>query len=113
MTSPRYPVMPVDVAALTTAEFAFDLEWNGAPSLDEVCRRFGGDANRALVWLVRVRALKAWCAREGMAQWLHEGSRTPHDACEVAAGFQLNDRWEFDAEAFCMAVDVSAGRRSW
>jgi hypothetical protein len=28
-------------------------------------------------------------------QWLHEGSRTPQDVCDVAAGFQLNDRWEF------------------
>ena len=112
MSSTRYPVMPVDVAELTTAEFAFHLEWNSAPGLDEVCRRFGNDANRALVWLIRVRALKAWCAREGMTQWLHDGSRTSQDVCEVAAGFQLNDRWEFDPEAFCVAVDMEAGRRS-
>ena len=65
------------------------------------------------MWLIRVRALKAWCAREGMTQWLHEGSLTPQDVCEVAAGFQLNGRWEFDAEAFCVAVDVTAGRLSF
>ena len=97
---------------LSTAEFAFDLEWNSAPSLDEVCRTFGSDANRALVWLIRVRALKAWCARERMTQWLHEGSRTPEDICEVAASSQLNDRAEFDAEAFCAAVDETTDRRS-
>jgi hypothetical protein len=110
MSTTMFPTLPGDVAALTTREFAFDLEWNNAPSLDEVCRRFGNDANRALVWMIRFGALKAWCAREDIAQWL-SAARMPH-ICEVAASFELNGQWEFDAAAFCLAVDRSANRGS-
>jgi len=106
-----FPTNPVDVAVLTATEFDFDPQ-SDVPSLDDVCRRFGDDANRALVWLIRFRALRAWCAREGMAQWLDAGARTPRDIREVAAGFELNHRWEFDAEAFCVAVDVMARQRA-
>jgi hypothetical protein len=112
MNSTIFPAQPVDVAALTAREFGFDLGCNNAPSLDEACRRFGSDANRALVWLIRFRALKTWCALDGMAQWLNAGSRTPRDICEVAASFELNDQWEFDAPSFCLAVDMAVGRRA-
>lgn len=110
MSDTAFPARPVDVVALTTSEFTVDLEWSNAPSLDEVCRRFGADANRAVVWLIRFRALQAWCTRDGMTQWLGSGGRTPRDICEAAAGFRLNDRWEFDAEAFCRAIDIIAAR---
>jgi hypothetical protein len=56
--------------------------------------------------MIRFRALKAWCAREDVVNSPNTGSRTVRDICEVAASFQLNDRWEFDADAFCAAVDV-------
>jgi hypothetical protein len=104
-----FPTLPGDVAVLTPSEFAFDLEWNNVPSLAEVCRRFGNDANRALVWLIRVRALRAWCARDGTAEWLSP-ARMRH-LCEVAARFELNDEWEFDADAFCLAVETVGDQR--
>ena len=110
MSSTIFPVLPRDVAVLTTGEFAFDVEGDNAPSLDDVCRRFENDGNRALVWLIRSRALKAWCAGDGIAAWL-TAARMPH-ICEVAASFELNDRWEFDADCFCHAVDTIANRVS-
>ena len=110
MSSTIFPTLPGDVAVLTTGEFAFDLEANNAPSLDEICQRFENDANRALVWLIRFRALRAWCARDGMAEWL-SAARMPH-ICEVAARFELNDQWEFDVDSFCHAVDRIANRKS-
>lgn len=106
MSSTMFPTLPGEVAVLTSGEFAFDLELNNVPSLDEVCRRFGNDANRALVWFIRFRALKTWCARDDIAQWM-SAARMPH-ICEVAAGFELNPQWEFDPEAFCLAVDAMA-----
>ena len=108
MSSTVFPALPGDVAVLTAGEFAFDLEWNNAASLDEVSRRFGNDANHALVWLIRFRALKTWCAREDSAQWM-TGARMSH-ICEVAARFELNEQWEFDPEAFCLAVDAMCNR---
>ena len=114
MSSTVFPALPGDVAVLTVGEFAFDLEWNNAASLDEVCRRFGNDANRALVWFIRFRALKTWCAREDSAQRM-TGAGMSH-ICEVAARFELNEQWEFDPETFCLAVDAmshkSPGRRT-
>jgi hypothetical protein len=110
MSSTIFPILPGDVAVLTTSEFAFDIEWNDALSFDEVCRRFGNDVNKALVWLIRFRALKAWCARDGIEPSLST-ARMPH-ICEVAARFDLNDQWEFDADTFCLAVDTIAKRRS-
>ena len=112
MHNTLFPTRPVDVVALTTAEFTCDLEMNNAPSLEEVCRRFGNDANRALVWWIRFRALRAWCAAEDVTKWLTAGSATPRDICEVAASFELNDRWEFDADTFCVAVERMVSQRS-
>ena len=74
-------------------------------SLDAVCRRFE-DSNRAVVWFIRFRALTAWCERMDVAQWLRsEPSHTDH-ARELAASFDLNDAWEFDAERFRSAVRI-------
>lgn len=109
MSHTMFPAVPGDVAALTTREFAFNLEWNNAPSFDEICRRFGNDVNRAVVWLIRFRALKAWCARDDVADWLN-AARMPR-ICEVAARFELNEQWEFDADTFCVAVDMIGNRR--
>jgi hypothetical protein len=100
-----FPTRPVDVVALTCSEFLFDLEMSGDPSLDVVCRRFADDVNRALVWLIRFRALRTWCARTDITEWLSTRSASQRDVCEVAAGFELNDRWEFDVERFCCAVN--------
>jgi hypothetical protein len=62
-----------------------------------------------VVWFIRFRALTAWCARTDTASWLRsEPSRTGH-ACELAASFELNEDWEFDADRFRSAVDSVAG----
>lgn len=107
------PTRPIEVVALTVQEFTSDLDMDGAPSLDEICRRFAADANLALVWWIRFRALKAWCTRTNVIDWLHTtGARTSRDLCEVAASLELNDRWEFDAERFCSAVDLIVSKRS-
>jgi hypothetical protein len=48
-----------------------------------------------------------------MIDWLHTAEApTSRDLCEVAASLELNDRWEFDAERFCSAVDVMVSQRS-
>ena len=106
-----FPTRPVDVVSLTVHEFTFDLELSDAPSLDTICARFVDDANRALVWLVRYRALKVLSERPGMADWFGSEPRTPRAVCEVAARFALNDRWEFDPEPFCSAVTAIVSRR--
>jgi hypothetical protein len=111
MSGTMFPVRPSDVAALTVKEFTSDLELSHAPSIDAVCRTFAHDANRALVWLIRFRALKAWCARADQTAWLSAGAGTYRDACEAAASFTLNDCWEFDAEDFCCAVEIVISRR--
>ena len=107
-----FPTSPTDVVALTVQEFMFDRDMNYPPSLDVVCRNFAGDTNRAVVWLIRFRALKAWCARSDMAAWLEAGGGTATDACEAAASFELNDRWEFDAAGFRSAVGVLVRHRA-
>jgi hypothetical protein len=111
MNTIPFPARPVDVVALTVQEFTSDLDMDNDPSLDVICRRFVADANLALVWLIRFRALRAWCTRADMAGWLDAtGAGTSRDVCEVAASFELNDRWEFDAERFRSAVDVIVSR---
>ena len=89
MNPTPYPKRPIDVVALTCPEFLFDLRTSDVSSLDVVCRRFEDDVNRALVWLIRFRALRAWCASADKAGWLSAGSEIPRDVCEVAAGFDL------------------------
>jgi hypothetical protein len=104
-----FPVTPGDVAALTIDEFAVDLDVNQAPSLDDVCRRFVGDTNRALVWLIRFRALQVWCARAEIGEWLRSGSNHSQEAYKAAASFRLNADWEFDAGAFRSEVESHRG----
>jgi len=93
------------VVALTVPEFACALDLDAASSLDVGCRRFLDDANRALVWFIRFRALMAWRERADIAAWLTSGASHGLHACEVAASFELNDEWQFDAEAFRSAVE--------
>jgi hypothetical protein len=113
MYSTPFPTRPIDVVALTVQEFMADLDMDHEPSLEVICRRFVADANLALVWWIRYRALKAWCTRADMIDWLDTTqARTSRDLCEVAARLELNDRWEFDAERFCSAVDVMVSQRS-
>lgn len=113
MKTTPFPARPSDVVALTVAEFTRDLDLNATLSIDDVCRRFIEDTNKAVVWVIRFRALAAWCVRADVAGWL--GSRPLHarHACEVAATFDLNTEWEFDAEGFRSAVEseVSRGAR--
>jgi hypothetical protein len=59
MRQTPFPTNPSDVVALTVPEFTCELDLDGAASLDEVCRRFVDDTNRALVWFIRFRALTA------------------------------------------------------
>ena len=104
-----FPARPCDVVVLTAPEFACALNLDAAASLAVGCRRFVDDANRGLVWLIRFRALVAWCERPDVAPWLTSGALRARHACEVAASFRLNDDWQFDAEPFRSAVE-SAGR---
>jgi hypothetical protein len=106
-----FPARPCDVAALTVREFTSDLDLNKSPSVDEACQRFLDDANRALVWLIRVRALRAWCARPDIALWLHHAETNGQSACEAAASFSLNEAWEFEAGDFRVAVESIVARR--
>jgi hypothetical protein len=97
------------VAPLTVAEFACGLHLDESVSIDAVCRFFLHDANRALVWLIRFRALRTWRKRTEMAAWLQAQPALTRHASEVAASFELNDQWEFDAELFRSAI-VSIAR---
>ena len=106
-----FPAGPSDVVALAVSEFACELDLNESVSIDAVCRRFLDDANRALVWFIRFRALAAWCERRDMAVWLQSEPSHAQHACEVAASFELNDDWGFDAERFRSAVQSAA--RDW
>ena len=113
MQTTPFPARPCDVIALTVSEFTRDLDVNTTVSIDDVCRRFVDDTNKALVWVIRFRALEAWCERAEVATWLGlRPSRAQH-ACEVAATFELNGDWEFDAAAFRSAVEsvISGGAR--
>ena len=115
MTPTPFPATPADVATLTVREFIFDLdEFDGCrnPSMERICRTFMDDANRALVWWVRFGALKAWCANPDVIARATSDSSVLRDACEVAASFPLNPRWEFDARDFDRALHGMAVRRA-
>ena len=103
-----FPTNPSEVVALTVPEFTCELDLSGCASLDAVCRRFLDDTNRALVWFIRFRALTAWCERSDMSSWLHAEPSHAQHACRLAASFELNDQWEFDAERFRSAVEAVA-----
>jgi hypothetical protein len=116
-----FPATPRDVAALTLQEFTFRLDLEHAPSLPDVCDRFGEDTNRAVVWLVRFRALQKLKAEGRMDRWIRNRSETDRQLLcggmfAVAATQPLNERWEFDSFAFFDAVEalnrVAHGRRA-
>jgi hypothetical protein len=100
-----FPTSPRDAVGLSVSEFTCELDLHGSVSLDAVCRRFPEDTNRAVVWFIRFRALTAWCERIDVAHWLRSEPSHVHHACELAASFDLNDAWEFDAERFRSAVE--------
>jgi hypothetical protein len=77
-------------------------------SLDAICHRFPDDSNRALVWFIRYRALTAWCDRADTGAWLESQPSHAQHACALAATFDLNAEWEFDAERFRAAVEAVA-----
>ena len=108
MRKTPFPTTPSDVVALTVPEFACALDLSVPVSLDSICQRFVGDTNRALVWFIRFRALTAWCERTDMGSWLQSVPSHADHACQLAASFELNDDWEFDAELFRSAVDAVA-----
>jgi hypothetical protein len=108
MRSTPFPASPSDVVTLSVPEFTCDLELNASVLLDAVCQRFLEDANRAVVWFIRFRALKTWCERIEVAHWLRSEPSHVHHACELAASFDLNDAWEFDADRFRSAVESVA-----
>ena len=103
-----FPSTPCEVVALTVAEFTCEPDLNTAGAFDRVCRRFLEDANRAVVWFIRFRALTAWCERADNAGWLQSDASQARRASEVAASFDLNSDWEFDAEPFRLAVESVA-----
>jgi len=104
-----FPTCPSDVVALTVAEFAGGLDLDQSVPIDAVCRRFLDDANRAVVWVIRFRALTAWSERTDTVAWLQAEPRHADHAREIAASFALNDDWEFDAEPFRSAVEALVG----
>jgi hypothetical protein len=112
MHKTQFPTHPQRVVSLMPHEFLVDVYELESPSLDAVCGSFVDDANRALVWVIRFQALKTLSERVDMIGWFENGGRTSADVCEVAARFQLNDRWEFDRDTFCSAVDAVVLRRS-
>src|SRR4029450_3189657 len=108
MRTTPFPASPCDVVALSVPEFTCELDLTGSGSLDAVWGRFLEDTSRAVVWFIRFRALTAWCERMDVAQWLRlEPSHADH-ACQLAASFDLNDAWGFDAERFRSAVESVA-----
>jgi hypothetical protein len=111
MRSTPFPSTPCEVVALTVPEFTCELDLNSSVSLDSVCQRFVEDANRALVWFIRFRALTAWSGRPEVAEWLRSDASRSRHACEVAASFGLNGEWGFDAGPFRSAVECAARNR--
>jgi hypothetical protein len=103
-----FPTSPSHVVALTVPEFACGLALDQSVSIDAVCRLFLDDTNRALVWFIRFRALTAWRERTDMAAWLDADPAHARHLCEVAASFDLNDEWGFDAQSFRSAVESIA-----
>ncbi len=105
-----FPATAREVVTLPVAEFSCELELNASCSFDRACERFCEDANLAVVWLIRFRALMAWCERTDMSAWLQVHPASLRHACEIAASFALNDEWEFDAEPFRSAILRQIGR---
>ena len=107
-----FPIRPRDVVPLPAHEFTGGVVVYGSPLLGLVCRRFLDDENRALVWLIRFKALSVWCTSSDLGSWLTGNDADARSAWEVATSFTLNDQWEFDAEAFRTAVNSAIAMRS-
>ena len=105
MRETPFPATPCDVVTLSVREFTSELDLEATVSLDDVCRRFVEDSNRAVVWFIRFRALTGWCERDDMSAWLRSEPGHVRHACEVAASFELSDDWEFDPDRFRSAVE--------
>ena len=103
-----FPASPSAVAVLDVAEFTSELDVNDCMEIEAVCQHFLSDANRALVCLIRFRALTVWRQRIDIAPWLQSDPSHARHACELAASFTLNEDWEFDAGRFRSAVARSA-----
>ena len=108
MRTTPFPTHPSEVAALTVPEFTCELGLGEPASLAAVCHRFLDDSNRAMVWFIRYRALTAWCERADSGAWLQSQPTHAQHACALAATFELNADWEFDAERFRAAVQADA-----
>ena len=108
MRTTPFPSRACDGIALTVPEFTCELDLKAAVSFDSVCRRFIDDANKAIVWFIRFRALRGWCEREDTAAWLRSRPARTQHASELAASFELNDDWQFDSERFRSAVESVA-----
>lgn len=110
------PIAPRDVVPLTIQEFTFVLDLETAPAFADLCTRFQSDTNRAVVWLMRFRALQMLrgderlTARSSDAHTV-DGHSFLRDVFEVAATHPLNDQWEFEPPTFFAAVDALWSRR--
>ena len=105
MPTTPFPSRACDVVALTVREFTYELDLNSAVSYETVCRHFLDDANKAVVWFIRFRALAGWCERDDTAVWLRSDPARARHASQLAASFELNDDWQFDSERFRSAVE--------
>jgi hypothetical protein len=106
-----FPATPRDVATLTVQEFTFRLDLEHSPSLPDVCDRFGDDTNRAIVWMLRFRALQKVKADGRMERWIRNRLEADRQSLcgeifEIAATQPLNERWEFDSFSFYQAVEA-------
>ena len=111
MSRTSFPATPGEVATLTVHEFTFDVDElydDRAAWMDQVCRTFIDDANRALVCWIRFNALRVWRAREDVIDRLNAGSIDLRDARNLAATFPLNQRWEFEPATFSAALAAAA-----
>lgn len=111
-----FPATPRDVVPLTVQEFTFQLDLDHSPSFDEVCERFRADSNRAVVWLLRFRALQGLKNDNRMIVCAGPASDSSgrlrlSAVFEIAATQALGSRWEFDSHAFFTAVSTLATDR--
>ena len=111
-----FPLKPSDVPALSVQEFTFGCDFDYSPPFADICSRFATDANRAVVWLVRFRALQALKRDGRMLSWIRSQPERRQGTLvdgvfEAAATQPLNESWEFDTYEFCTAVETLAMRR--
>ena len=98
-----FPTNPGEVVALTVDEFVADLDLSSNLPLTAVCARFGEDLNRAVVWMLRYRALQHFIGYLDASRL----EQTRKTATELAAGFTLNEDWEFERVTFLAAVEAA------